>query len=315
MQGPLRGWHIKWFKHKTDAHDGKDLTKVRMRYGADGYAIYWYCLELIAGDLGRDSDITFELKHDAEVIGFNLKVDARRVEEIMRFMVELGLFEDSTGTVTCLKLAKYLDKKNTRSPKIREVINAANKILHSPDCPPTNPDCPPTNPDCPPTVGVCRGTNPDCRDLSRLEVEVELEIDLEQDQVQKKERERASPERGPSPVDPFSTKQNLEFHRFTMTAEWRPSESFEARIELSGLPKSAFKQSAFGEFVSYWMTRPGAVNTQDTWEHKLIGSLKRSAMQDEINEEQIKNAKTRHTDKIAHDQSIVDAIVGGPDVW
>lgn len=118
----------------TDAHDGNDLTKVRIRYGSDGYAVYWYCLELIAGDLGADDKITFELRHDAEVIGNNLKIDTVKVEEMMRFMVSLGLFEQSGNVVTCLKLAKYLEKKTTRNITIHKIIDAASCLSA------TNPD-------------------------------------------------------------------------------------------------------------------------------------------------------------------------------
>ena len=127
---------MKWFKHMTDAHDGKDLTKVRIRYGADGYAIYWYCLELIAADLGASDKITFELRHDAEVIGHNLKIDSARVEEIMRFLIALELFEQSSGTITCLKLAKYLDKKSTRNITIHKIIDSASLLSGTkPDVP------------------------------------------------------------------------------------------------------------------------------------------------------------------------------------
>lgn len=119
---------MKWFKHFTDAHDQNDLTKVRMKYGANGYAIYWYCLELIAGDLGYDDTITFELKHDAEVIGFNLQIDRIKVEEIMTFMVKLGLFEKVDHAITCLKLANCLDKKTTRNVNIHRVIDSAERV-------------------------------------------------------------------------------------------------------------------------------------------------------------------------------------------
>lgn len=114
---------MKWFKHFTNAASNNKLTKVRMRYGAEGYAIYWYCLELIAGDLGEASDINFELKHDAEVIGFNLKIDQLRVEEIMKYMVSIDLFGQQNGVVSCIKLAKYLDKKNTRNQYIHSIID------------------------------------------------------------------------------------------------------------------------------------------------------------------------------------------------
>lgn len=135
---------MKWFKHFTNAHDSKDLTKVRMKYGADGYAVYWYCLELIAGELGTSDEINFELKHDAEVIAFNLKIDQLRVEEIMGYMVSLELFEQSMDKITCLKLAKYLDKKLTRNNKIHEIVD---KQVSISKVSATNPDSSPTLPD------------------------------------------------------------------------------------------------------------------------------------------------------------------------
>ena len=114
---------MKWFRHFTNASSNNKLTKVRMRYGAEGYAIYWYCLELIAGDLGEADDINFDLKHDAEVIGFNLKIDQLKVEEIMKYMVSINLFGQDNGVISCIKLAKYLDKKNTRNQYIHNIID------------------------------------------------------------------------------------------------------------------------------------------------------------------------------------------------
>ena len=39
---------MKWFKHDSDANQDAKLKKLRLKYGAQGYGIYWYCLELIA---------------------------------------------------------------------------------------------------------------------------------------------------------------------------------------------------------------------------------------------------------------------------
>lgn len=114
---------MKWFKHFTNAHNDNAIKKVRMKYGADGYAVYWYCLELIAGDLDQ-SKATFELSHDAEVIGYDLRIDQLRVEEIMNYMVSVNLFQQSNDTIMCLKLAKFLDKKNTRNPEIHAIIDS-----------------------------------------------------------------------------------------------------------------------------------------------------------------------------------------------
>ncbi len=144
---------MKWFKHFSNAHDSQDLTKVRMKYGADGYAIYWYCLELISSDLGMEENITFELKHDAEVIGFNLKIDQLLVEEIMTFMVGLGLFEQSNNIITCLDLAKHLDKRITRNSTIHKIIDfhsmqtqAYKSVSDKAGQTETVPDCPRSSP-------------------------------------------------------------------------------------------------------------------------------------------------------------------------
>ena len=54
--------------------------KVRMKYGADGYALYWLCLEYIVEGIDKHK-LTFELEHDAEVLAHELKIDSARVEE------------------------------------------------------------------------------------------------------------------------------------------------------------------------------------------------------------------------------------------
>lgn len=107
-----------WFKHDADARNSLKLRKIRRKYGADGYAIYWFCLEAIAYGVNKDN-LTFDLKEDAETIGFELAIQEKRVEEIMMYMVEIGLFENSNQTITCLKLAERLDKSMTNSPKMR----------------------------------------------------------------------------------------------------------------------------------------------------------------------------------------------------
>ena len=129
-----------------------------MRYGADGYAIYWYCLELIAGDLGESKEINFDLKHDAEVIGFNLKIDQLRVEEIIRYMVNINLFEESNGIISCIRLAKYLDKKTTRNETIHKIVDSyTNKLTNS--------------------VTELSATNLDCPDLSRLDTDTDTDTE------------------------------------------------------------------------------------------------------------------------------------------
>jgi len=133
---------MKWIKHHADAHEDAKLRKVMIRYGAEGYAVYWYCLELIAGKVSAE-DLTFELEHDAELIAHSLRIDSARVQEIMGFMVGLGLFEESEGRITCLKIARHLDERFARSDALKAIIREAKartlthenlkRILQSPE--------------------------------------------------------------------------------------------------------------------------------------------------------------------------------------
>jgi hypothetical protein len=112
---------MKWFKHETSAHVDAKLIKLRMRYGLEGYGLYWYCLEMIANSV-EPHNLTFELEHDSEVISYHTGLHHEKVELIMRYMVEVGLFENDRGVVTCLKLAKRMDSSMTSNAKMRGMI-------------------------------------------------------------------------------------------------------------------------------------------------------------------------------------------------
>lgn len=112
---------MQWVKHDTDANQDAKLQNVLLDYGLEGYGLYWYCIELIAGKVDKDN-ITFELEHDARIIARNTGSTPQKVEEMMRYFVEIGLFENSQGVITCLKLAKRLDQSMTSNPKMREII-------------------------------------------------------------------------------------------------------------------------------------------------------------------------------------------------
>ena len=113
---------MKWFKHDSDANMDARLQEVLLDYGLEGYGLYWYCLELITNKVDA-SNITFELEHDSRVIARNTGSSVQKVQEMMTKFIDLGLFESSDGIVTCLKLAKRLDKSMTNSPKMREFLD------------------------------------------------------------------------------------------------------------------------------------------------------------------------------------------------
>lgn len=112
---------MRWFKHDSNARVDSKLKRVQIKYGMEGYGLYWYCLELIASDV-TERNITFELEHDSEIISFDTGIHYERVQEMIQYMVKLGLFENNSGHITCMKLSKRLDQSMTSNPVMRNII-------------------------------------------------------------------------------------------------------------------------------------------------------------------------------------------------
>ena len=92
-----------------------------MRFGLEGYGLYFYCLERITDKLST-TNLTFRLEDDAEILAHDTGLHVDDVNGMMRFMVELELFEDSQGVITCLKLAKRLDQSQAGNKTMRNMI-------------------------------------------------------------------------------------------------------------------------------------------------------------------------------------------------
>ncbi|MEF8646950.1 Lin1244/Lin1753 domain-containing protein [Escherichia coli] len=119
---------MKWFKHDSDANRDEKLQNVLLDYGLEGYGLYWYCLELITYDVDQ-YNLTFDLRHDARIIARNVGSTEKRIEEMMKYFIEIGLFECSKGHITCLKLLKRLDQSMTSKSAYRAAINTAKEQL------------------------------------------------------------------------------------------------------------------------------------------------------------------------------------------
>jgi len=127
---------MNWFQHDTDATQDAKLKKLLIRQGAIGYAVYFHCLELVASDIS-ESNLTFELEHDSEIIASNLfikgtaeKSGIEIVESVMRDIIDIGLFSESNGRVFCIKLLKRISLSMTSSPSFRTAINSKKDEYH-----------------------------------------------------------------------------------------------------------------------------------------------------------------------------------------
>ncbi len=118
---------MKWFKHDSNAlHDAK-IEKLIMKFGIEGYGLYFACIEIIADKLTSDN-ITFELEHDAEILAYKFKLDTLKVEAIMKFCVNLGLFQYNVETqrIVCFNLAKRLDTSMSQNVEFKKIVTNPN---------------------------------------------------------------------------------------------------------------------------------------------------------------------------------------------
>lgn len=123
---------MKWFKHDTDASIDAKLQELLLDYGASGYGLYWYCVELIAQNV-NENNITFELEHDARIIARNLNLSLQETKDMMQKMIDLNLFSFSKNhKLACYALAKRLDQSMTSNPEFRALIKNVkeNKVIN-----------------------------------------------------------------------------------------------------------------------------------------------------------------------------------------
>ena len=126
---------MKWFKHDSNATLDAKLQKLKLKYGMEGYGLYWHCLESIARNV-ESHNLTFELEEDAELISASTNIHYERVQEMMLFMCELGLFENADGRITCLKMATRTDEYTQKL--IRSLENVRTNSGACPDKVPPN---------------------------------------------------------------------------------------------------------------------------------------------------------------------------------
>lgn len=101
------------------------IKRLIRKYGLEGYGLYNIIVESIADALTTDSPIP-ELEETANDLAENYKSDTIRIEEMTNFMIEQGLFEinEINGHIICNKIYKFIDKAQTRSEDIRNMIES-----------------------------------------------------------------------------------------------------------------------------------------------------------------------------------------------
>lgn len=77
-----------YFNHDCDARNDEKLIALRIRYGAEGYGVYFMLIEMLQAAPGC------VLEKDYKALAFDLRVSARRIKSIVE---DFGLFTPTDG--------------------------------------------------------------------------------------------------------------------------------------------------------------------------------------------------------------------------
>lgn len=105
-----------YFSHDSNARNDEKILAVRMRFGAEGYGIYFMIIERL-----RESSNYMSVK-DYNMIAFDLRVGAEKVKSIVEDF-ELFDFADDGRKFYSTSLINRMDKKETISQKRTEAAN------------------------------------------------------------------------------------------------------------------------------------------------------------------------------------------------
>lgn len=110
-----------YFSHDSNARNSEKLLKVRMKYGAEGYGVYFMLLERL-----REED-DYRCFVDIDVFSFDFRVDKEVIKSIIYDFNLFSFSEDKKYfySESLLRRMEIKDKKKEELSEIRR--NAANK--------------------------------------------------------------------------------------------------------------------------------------------------------------------------------------------
>ena len=83
---------MNFFGHDSNASNDPRIKKLLARYGFEGTGLYWHMVELITRHLDPPREQSCELQEDNETLAYAGRLTVEKTSEIVKYMVELGLF-------------------------------------------------------------------------------------------------------------------------------------------------------------------------------------------------------------------------------
>ena len=100
-----------YFSHDSNSRSDEKILKLRLKYGWEGYGIYWALIEML-----RDSS-TYELECDLDLIAFELRCDKDKIKSII---FDFNLFIISGSNFFSHSLKRRMDLKEAKSEQARD---------------------------------------------------------------------------------------------------------------------------------------------------------------------------------------------------
>lgn len=106
---------MKWFSHDNNAMDDINVLRLRVKYGNDGYAVFFQFLELQARE---EKAVALD-----DAVALKLMLPLEKVTDIVQDAVRLGLFDKEhwkSGHVYTAKLESRADNYSRRKKRMKE---------------------------------------------------------------------------------------------------------------------------------------------------------------------------------------------------
>lgn len=122
---------MKWFKHMTGSIDDEKISRLLDIAGLEGYGFYWRIIEIIAGQIGKDSE-KCEVTYSLPSLSRLTYSHHNKVGNLLGKLQVTGLIDVSKSeldgrvnfTLKCRNILKYRDEWTARGEKTRESLGS-----------------------------------------------------------------------------------------------------------------------------------------------------------------------------------------------
>lgn len=111
---------MKWFRHMTNSHDDEKLLAIRDKMGLEGYGMWWFLLELVAGQMNENSPpvLRISLKCLAKVMGKNCRSLPKQLQLFRDCsLIQLEFISETDVEIKIPNISKFKDEWTRKKEK------------------------------------------------------------------------------------------------------------------------------------------------------------------------------------------------------